>query len=145
MNIYNCWEEDVSITPGQLNETGGKYAIKSLQAAVHALKKNEINGLVTAPIHKKNVQSSEFNFTGHTPFLKNYFGVNDVVMILFSNQFRVALLTEHIPVNEIAANISKEIVVRKLNILNESLQKDFGIDKPKIAVLGLNPHARDND
>ena len=143
MNIYNCWEEDVNITPGQLTESGGKYAVKSLQAAVHSLKQKEIDGLVTAPIHKKNVQSAEFNYTGHTPFLKNYFGVNDVVMILFANQFRVALLTEHIPVNEVAANITKEVVVRKLTILNESLQKDFGIDKPKIAVLGLNPHAGD--
>jgi len=143
INIYNCWEEEVIITPGQLNDTGGRYAVRSLQAAVHALKQNEINGLVTAPIHKKNVQSQDFNFTGHTPFLKSYFGVNDVLMILFSNQFRVALLTEHIPVNEVAANISKETIIRKLNILNESLQKDFGIDKPKIAVLGLNPHAGD--
>ena len=143
MNIYNCWEEDVIVTPGQLNETGGKYAVRSLMAAAHALKQNEIDGLVTAPIHKKNVQSAEFNYTGHTPFLKNYFGVNDVVMLLFSNQFRVALLTEHIPVSEVAANISKEVILRKLNILNDSLKKDFGIDKPKIAVLGLNPHAGD--
>ncbi len=143
MNIYNCWEEDVNITPGQLTESGGKYAVKSLMAAVYALKQNQIEGLVTAPIHKKNVQSAEFDYTGHTPFLKNFFGVNDVVMILFANEFRVALVTEHVPVNEIAANISKEIVIRKLNILNESLKKDFGIDKPKIAVLGLNPHAGD--
>jgi 4-hydroxythreonine-4-phosphate dehydrogenase len=99
--------------------------------------------MVTSPIHKKNVQSAEFSYTGHTPFLKNYFGVNDVVMLLFANDFRVALLTEHIPVNEVAANISKEIILRKLNILNDSLKKDFGIDKPKIAVLGLNPHAGD--
>ena len=143
MNIYNCWEEDVNITPGQLTESGGRYAVRSLQAAVHSLKQKEIDGLVTAPIHKKNVQSAEFNYTGHTPFLKNYFGVNDVVMLLFANQFRVALVTEHIPVNEVASKISKEIITRKLNILNESLQKDFGIDKPKIAVLGLNPHAGD--
>lgn len=143
VNICNCWEEEVAIQPGQLNETGGKYAVRSLLAATAALKKNEINGMVTAPIHKKNVQSAEFNFTGHTPFLKNYFGANDVVMILFSDQFRVALVTEHVPVNEVAANISKESVLRKLNILNESLKKDFRIDKPKIAVLGLNPHAGD--
>jgi len=143
VNIVNCWEEDIVIQPGQLNETGGKYAIRSLLAAISALKKNEIHGLVTAPIHKKNVQSAEFNFTGHTPFLKNYFGVNDVVMILFSGSFRVALVTEHIPVNEVAANISKEIILRKLFILNESLKKDFRIDKPKIAILGLNPHAGD--
>ena len=143
VNIVNCWEEEVVIQPGQLTETGGKYAIRSLLAATDALKKNEIHGIVTAPIHKKNVQSQEFNYTGHTPFLKNYFGANDVVMILFADELRVALLTEHIPVTEVASHISKENILRKLNILNESLRKDFGIDKPKIAVLGLNPHAGD--
>lgn len=143
INIYNCWEEDVVVSPGQLNETGGKYAVRSLLAATNALKQNEIDGLITAPIHKKNVQSSEFNFTGHTPFLKKIFDASDVVMILFANEFRVALVTEHVPVNEVASNISREIILRKLNILNESLKKDFGIDKPKIAVLGLNPHAGD--
>ena len=137
MNIYNCWEEDVNITPGQLTESGGKYAVKSLQAAVHSLKQNQIEGLVTAPIHKKNVQSVEFNYTGHTPFLKSYFGVNDVVMLLFANEFRVALVTEHIPVNEVAANISKEIILRKVNILNESLKKDFGIQNRTVATLNV--------
>ena len=143
VNIVNCWEEDVIIQPGQLNDNGGKYAVRSLLAATTSLKKNEIHGMVTAPIHKKNVQSVDFNYTGHTPFLKNYFGANDVVMILFAEQFRVALVTEHVPVNEVTANISKESVLRKLYILNESLKKDFRIDKPKIAVLGLNPHAGD--
>lgn len=143
VNVVNCWEEDVTITPGQMNETGGKYAVKSLMTAVQALKQNEIHGLVTAPVHKKNIQSAEFNFTGHTPFLKNAFGVNDVVMILFAGEFRVALLTEHVPVSEVANNISREALLRKLNILNESLKKDFGIEKPRIAVLGLNPHAGD--
>ncbi len=143
LNIFNCWDEDVVITPGQLNETGGKYAVKSLMAAVQALKQNEIHGLVTAPIHKKNVQSPEFNFTGHTPFLKSAFGVNDVVMLLYAGNFRVALLTEHIPVSEVANHISRETILRKLYLLNDSLKKDFGIDKPKIAVLGLNPHAGD--
>lgn len=143
INICNCWEEEVMVSPGQLNEPGGKYAIKSLLAAVNALQRNEIDGLVTAPIHKKNVQSPEFNYTGHTPFLKNFFGATDVVMILFANEFRVALVTEHVPVNEVASQISRDIILRKLNILNDSLKKDFGIDKPKIAVLGLNPHAGD--
>jgi len=143
LNIYNCWEEDIAITPGQLNETGGKYAIRSLTAAVHSLKQNEIQGLVTAPIHKKNVQSAEFSFTGHTPYLKSVFEVNDVVMLLYAGNFRVALLTEHIPVSDVANHISRETILRKLNILNDSLKKDFGIDKPKIAVLGLNPHAGD--
>ena len=143
VNVLNCWEEDIIIMPGQLNEAGGKYAIRSLLIATEALKKNEIQGLVTAPIHKKNVQSADFNYTGHTPFLKNFFGVSDVAMILFAGNFRVALLTEHVPLSEVAGHITREAIYSKLKILNESLQKDFGIEKPKIAVLGLNPHAGD--
>ena len=143
INIFNCWEEDVSITPGQLNDIGGKYAILSLQTAVAALKQKQIDGLVTAPIHKKNIQSPEFSFPGHTPYLKDIFGVNDVVMMLCAGDFRVALVTEHIPVSEIAKHITKEKIISKLQIINQSLQKDFGIDKPRIAVLGLNPHAGD--
>jgi len=143
VNIFNCWEEDVIIQPGILNENGGKYAVRSLLACTAALKRNEIHGMITAPIHKKNVQSADFNYTGHTPFLKNYFGAHDVVMVLFAGNFRVALVTEHLPVSEVAAAISKESILRKLYILNESLKKDFRIDKPKIAVLGLNPHAGD--
>ncbi len=143
VNVINCWEEDINITPGQMNETGGAFAVKSLQAAVDALMKNEIQGLLTAPIHKKNIQSENFNFTGHTPFLKHAFNAIDVVMILFANQFCVALVTEHISIKEVAVYITRELISRKLNILNESLKRDFGIDKPKIAVLGLNPHAGD--
>jgi 4-hydroxythreonine-4-phosphate dehydrogenase len=143
VNVFNCWEEEVSITPGQLNETGGSYAIKSLQSATEALKQNHIQGLITAPIHKKNIQSAEFNFTGHTPFLKKFFNVNEVVMMLCSGNFRVALVTEHIPVKEIAQHITREAIFSKLNTLHQSLIKDFGIEKPKIAVLGLNPHAGD--
>jgi 4-hydroxythreonine-4-phosphate dehydrogenase len=143
VNLFNCWEEEVVITPGVLNETGGKYAILSLQTAVAALKQKQIDGLVTAPIHKKNIQSAEFNFTGHTPFLKNIFGVNDVLMMLFAGNFRVALVTEHIPVSDISKSITRERIVSKLNLLHQSLQKDFGIEKPRIAVLGLNPHAGD--
>ncbi|HMG67282.1 MAG TPA: 4-hydroxythreonine-4-phosphate dehydrogenase PdxA [Chitinophagaceae bacterium] len=143
VNVFNCWEEEVSITPGQLNEIGGSYAIKSLVAATDALKQNHIQGLVTAPIHKKNIQSADFNFTGHTPYLKKAFNVNDVVMLLCSGKFRVGLVTEHVPVKEIAQYITREIILSKLAILNHSLIKDFGIEKPKIAVLGLNPHAGD--
>lgn len=143
VNLFNCWEEEIVISPGQLTDIGGKYAVISLQSAVAALKQKQIDGLVTAPVHKKNIQSAEFNFSGHTPYLKNAFGVNDVVMMLCAGNFRVALVTEHIPVSDITKNISKEIIVSKLNIINSSLQKDFGIDKPRIAVLGLNPHAGD--
>jgi 4-hydroxythreonine-4-phosphate dehydrogenase len=110
---------------------------------VELLKEKKIHGLVTAPIHKKNTQSEEFNFTGHTPYLKHAFGVQDVLMLMASENFRVGLVTEHIPVSEIARHITREAILSKLNILKESLIKDFGIDKPKIAVLGLNPHAGD--
>jgi 4-hydroxythreonine-4-phosphate dehydrogenase len=143
INLFNCWEEEVVITPGQLTDTGGKYAVLSLQTAVAALKQKQIDGLVTAPIHKKNIQSTDFNFPGHTPYLKNIFGVSDVLMMLYSGNFRVALVTEHVPVAEVANHISKERILSKLNILQQSLQRDFGIDKPRIAVLGLNPHAGD--
>jgi len=143
INIFNCWEEEITITPGQLTETGGKYAVKSLLAAADALQQGHIQGLVTAPIHKKNVQSAEFNYTGHTPFLQAVAGAKDVLMVLYAMNFRVALVTEHIPVKSIAPHITKEAIVSKLNLLYTSLRKDFGIDKPKIAVLGLNPHAGD--
>jgi 4-hydroxythreonine-4-phosphate dehydrogenase len=143
VNIYNCWEEEVAITPGQLTETGGNYAVKSLIAAVDALKEKKIQGLVTAPIHKKNTQSEQFNFTGHTPYLKHAFGAKDVLMLMVADNFRVGLVTEHVPISEVSKHITRENILSKLNILKESLAKDFGIDKPKIAVLGLNPHAGD--
>ncbi len=143
VNMYNCWEEEVAVTPGLLNEVGGKYAVISLVAAAQALKDGKIDGLVTAPIHKKNTQSTEFNFTGHTPYLKNLFGVSDVVMFMVAENMRVGLVTEHVAVKDIAEYITKENILSKLNIINNCLKKDFGIDKPRIAVLGLNPHAGD--
>ena len=143
VNIFSCWEEEVAITPGVMNEIGGKYAIKSLMAGAQALKEGKIHGLVTAPIHKKNIQSDEFNHTGHTPFLKNLFAVKDVLMLLTADNLKVGLVTEHVPVKDIAQYITRENITSKLQIMYASLQQDFGIDKPKIAVLGLNPHAGD--
>lgn len=143
VNLYNCWEEEVAVTPGLLNAVGGKYAVQSLVIAAEALKQGKIDGLVTAPIHKKNTQSEEFNFTGHTPYLKNLFGVADVGMFMIAENMRVALVTEHVPVKDITSFITRENILSKLQIINNSLKKDFGIDKPKIAVLGLNPHAGD--
>jgi len=143
VNLYNCWEEEVAINPGQLTDAGGSYAVKSLIAAVEALKDRKIEGLITAPIHKKNIQSPEFSFAGHTPYLKQVFGVKDVLMLMSSENFRVGLVTEHVPVSEITRYITRESILSKLNILRDSLIRDFGIDKPKIAVLGLNPHAGD--
>ncbi|MEI8099413.1 MAG: 4-hydroxythreonine-4-phosphate dehydrogenase PdxA [Sediminibacterium sp.] len=143
VNIFNCWEEEVAITPGQLNEIGGKYALESLKQATQALKDGHIQGLVTAPIHKKNIQSDSFQYTGHTPYFKAFFGVQDVVMFMVAENLRVGLVTEHITIADVAKNITRENILLKLKIMHNSLQKDFGVDKPKIAVLGLNPHAGD--
>ena len=143
INVFNCWEEEVQISPGQLNEIGGKYAIRSLQSGVAALKENKIQGLVTAPINKKNTEGNEFPFTGHTPYLKSIFAAKDVVMLMVSEKFRVGLVTEHVPLREVASLVTKETILGKLHIIRETLVRDFGIDKPRIAVLGLNPHAGD--
>ncbi len=143
INLIHCWEEEVPINPGQLTEAGGRYAVKSLLMAADALKGGHIQGLVTAPIHKKNVQSDVFSYTGHTPFLKDVEGAKDVLMMLYDMKLKVALVTEHLPVKDVAKNITKEVILSKLNLLYNSLRRDFGIDKPKIAVLGLNPHAGD--
>ncbi len=143
VNLFNCWEEEVAISPGQLTDAGGTYAIKSLIAASEALKDKKIDGLVTAPIHKKNIQSDTFSFTGHTPYLRQLFGMKDVLMLMSSENFRVGLVTEHVPVSEIVKFITRDAIISKLNILKDSLIRDFGIDKPRIAVLGLNPHAGD--
>lgn len=143
VNLYNCWEEEVAITPGTLNEIGGKYAVVSLVAAAQALKEGKIDGLVTAPIHKKNTQSAEFDFTGHTPYLKSLFGSQDVLMFMVADNMRVGLVTEHVAIKDVDKSITRENILSKLTLMNNSLRKDFGIDKPKIAVLGLNPHAGD--
>ncbi len=143
VNIFNCWEEDMAINPGQLTEIGGKYAVRSLLLAADAIMQGHIQGLVTAPIHKKNVQSQEFSYTGHTPFLKKIANTQDALMLLYSMNLRVALVTEHIAVKSVADHITRESILSKLHLLHASLKRDFGIDKPKIAVLGLNPHAGD--
>jgi len=143
VNIYNCWEEEVAITPGILTDIAGKYAVKSLMDACHALKDGHIDALVTAPLHKKNVQGSDFSYTGHTPFLKDFFGAKDVLMLMVAENIKVGLVTEHLPVKDIATHITKENILSKLFILDASLRKDFDIERPKIAVLGLNPHAGD--
>ncbi|WP_143310712.1 4-hydroxythreonine-4-phosphate dehydrogenase PdxA [Chitinophaga vietnamensis] len=144
VNVFNCWEEEVQITPGVLNEAGGKYAARALETAIQCLKDGHVQGLVTAPIHKNNVQSEQFNYTGHTPYLKAAFNAREVLMFMTADNMRVGLLTEHVPVAEIAKYVTKDNILSKLQLMKESLIKDFGIDKPRIAVLGLNPHAGDD-
>lgn len=143
LNVFPVWEEDVDIQPGQLNEVGGKYGVMSLQAAVKALQEKNIDALVTAPLHKYAMQSSEFSFTGHTPYLKEVFKAEDVLMLMTAENMKVALLTEHVAIAEVVKSITKELIIKKINLLKNSLKKDFCIDRPKIAVLGLNPHAGD--
>ncbi|HPI55000.1 MAG TPA: 4-hydroxythreonine-4-phosphate dehydrogenase PdxA [Chitinophagaceae bacterium] len=144
INVFNCWDEEISITPGQINEIGGKYGVRSLMVATQCLKDGQLDGLLTNPIHKGNSQTQDFKYSGHTPFLKEKFAAKDVAMLMCGEDLKVALLTEHLPISEVAKNITTEAIVSKCRILHETLIKDFGLDKPKIAVLALNPHASDN-
>ncbi len=144
VNMINCWEEDVKIELGVANEIGGKYAFLSLQKATDDLVSGAIDALVTAPINKNNIQSAEFAFPGHTEYLQERSESKDVLMFLISETLRVGVVTGHIPVLEVPTAITKERIVKKIQLINDSLKKDFWIEKPKIAVLGLNPHASDN-
>jgi 4-hydroxythreonine-4-phosphate dehydrogenase len=143
-NLINCWEEEAEINPGSLTENGGKYALLSLNSAISDLKAGKIDVLVTAPLNKQNIQSETFNFPGHTEYLAKQFNVSDNLMILCSENLRVALVTGHLPLNKIASSLSADLIIRKAKMLHQSLKNDFGIRKPKIALLGLNPHAGDN-
>ncbi|NDC41851.1 MAG: 4-hydroxythreonine-4-phosphate dehydrogenase PdxA [Chitinophagia bacterium] len=143
VNVFNCWEDEVAIQPGVLTEVSGKYAIRSLMVAAQCLKDGELDGIVTAPIHKGNTNIPDFPHTGHTPFFKEKFGAKDVLMLLFNGSLRVGLATEHLPLAKVPQAITKELLTSKLGIMKEMMIKDFGIDKPRIAVLGLNPHAGD--
>lgn len=142
-NMINCWDEDVKITPGEANETGGKYAFLSLEAAVNDLLEGKIDALVTAPINKKTIQSDEFNFPGHTEYLQSKAAGQDSLMFMISDDLRIGVATGHVPLKDVAQNLSTEKIVSKLKLMNETLKNDFWIEKPKIAVLGLNPHAGD--
>lgn len=142
-NLINCWDEEVKIELGQQTPEGGKYAFKSLEAATADLKAGKIQALVTAPINKNNIQSEDFTFAGHTEYLQEQLEQKDVLMFLLGEGLRVGVVTGHIPVKDIAKSITKEKIISKLLIMNESLKNDFWIEKPKIAVLGLNPHAGD--
>lgn len=143
-NIINVYEDDVIIELGAQTEAGGKYALKSLEAAAYALSQNQVDVLVTAPINKENIQSPDFKFPGHTEYLDEKFGTGDSLMFLVSDNLRVAVVTGHIPVTRVAQELTTEKIIKKIQVLNNSLIQDFSVRKPKIAVLGLNPHAGDN-
>jgi 4-hydroxythreonine-4-phosphate dehydrogenase len=143
INVLNVWREGVDLNFGQNDDTVGKYAIKSFTSATKALKENQIDLLVTAPINKYNIQSEEFKFPGHTDYLNQELEGNALMFMVHDN-LRVGLLTDHVPVNEVAKHLTEKLIVQKIETIKQSLIQDFGVNKPKIAVLALNPHAGDN-
>lgn len=141
INLISCWEEDVKIDLGQSTEEGGKYAFKSLEAATKDLGANKIDAIVTAPINKHNINSKEFNFPGHTEYLTKMSNESESVMLMVSEDLRVGVVSGHESLANAVKSVTKDKVLKKLRIIQASLIKDFGIRTPKIAVLGLNPHA----
>ncbi|MFK7797358.1 MAG: 4-hydroxythreonine-4-phosphate dehydrogenase PdxA [Aureispira sp.] len=143
VNVINCWMENVKITLGQTTADGGKYATFSLEQATEDLRLGHLDALVTAPINKAAMQISGFEFPGHTEYLTHKFQAPENLMLLVNESLRVGLVTNHLPLGKVAETITKELILKKIELMAESLQMDFGIDRPAIAVLGLNPHAGD--
>lgn len=147
VNFINTVKNDVRVEIGIPNQTSGEAAYVALEAAIADINKSEIDVLVTLPINKDSIQCEGFNFSGHTEYLENRTGDgknNKALMILVSDNLRVALVTTHLPLSDVARSITKELVIEKINTLNDSLKRDFFIDNPRIAVLSLNPHAGEN-
>lgn len=143
LNVIEAFKEPFETNFGQATKESGAVAIASLKAATKALKAGEIDVLVTAPINKQNIQSDTFNFPGHTDYLAKELE-GESLMFMVSDQLKVGLLTDHIPVSEVASAIQPELIKKKVAKMNASLIEDFGIVKPKIAILGINPHTGDN-
>ena len=144
INIINCWETEFELKPGIPTKESGRAALQSLRAACLDLKENRIDGLVTAPIDKDNIQAEDFHFPGHTEFLTAYFEAPESLMFLVSDFLRVATVTGHVPLKEVVQKLTTDLIYVKAKILLESLKKDFGILKPRVAVLGINPHEGEN-
>jgi len=143
-NLVNCVDNNISVDMGQVTAQAGQAALQSIQCAVKDIKEGKIDVLVTAPINKLAIHSDEFQFKGHTDYLKDAFAVDEVLMFMVSENIRVGLVTEHLSLKEVTPQITKENIVSKLQLMNKSLKNDFLIRKPKIAVLGLNPHSGDS-
>ena len=145
INFINAVKDDVKIEIGKPNESAGNAAYVALEEAVADINNSLIDALVTLPINKDSIQGQEFNFRGHTEYLQDRTGNNHkALMILASEGLRVALVTTHLPLSEVAENITSELIIEKINTLDKSLKRDFFIDNPRIAVLSLNPHAGEN-
>lgn len=144
VNLVNCWQEDVNISLGQMSDGSGKYAKISLEQATNDLKQGYIDAIVTAPFNKKAMNNAGFRFPGHTEYFTATYELEDSLMLMVHDDLRVGVVTNHLPLSEVAGAITKELVRFKLKTLNKTLKQDFGIEKPIIAVLGLNPHAGDD-
>lgn len=143
-NIINCNSDEVKVDLAQSTSGAGEAAFQALEKATADLKSGLIDALVTAPINKKNIQSDKFTFPGHTEYLEQLFGAKgDALMLLVSERLRVAVATGHVPVSKVSQILTKDLILNKLRALNKSLTLDFAINKPRIAVLGLNPHSGD--
>ena len=140
--VIDVWSEQVPIVYGTIDPRIGQYAYQSLRAATHALKHDEVDVLLTAPIHKASIMSKEFPFPGHTNYLSRELNGTSL-MLLVSDELRVGLLTDHVPLDRVCSFISEKLILEKAITMKLSLQQDFGIDNPKIALLGVNPHAGD--
>lgn len=143
INVFNVWKENVSIEFGKEDQNIGTYAIKSLEKATQKLKDGNIDVLITAPINKHNIQSESFNFPGHTNYLEKVLGGNSL-MFMVTEQLKVGLLTDHVPVKDVPAHITEQLITTKVDTIYNSLVIDFKINRPRIAVLAINPHAGDN-
>jgi 4-hydroxythreonine-4-phosphate dehydrogenase len=143
-NIINCVDDNVRVELGRSSEMAGEASYMALEKAVDDLKRGEIDALVTAPINKDNIQSEKFHFPGHTEYLAGQFNVRGHVMLMVGESMKVGVVVGHTPLAEVASRITKAAIVGKLRIINQSLEKDFLVRRPRIAVLGLNPHAGDN-
>jgi 4-hydroxythreonine-4-phosphate dehydrogenase len=143
-NMINCLDDNTRVELGKSTQHGGEAALISLEKAVDDLKSGKINVLITAPIDKQNVQSESFKFKGHTEYLKSRAGVEEVLMFMISESMRIGMVTDHVPIKKVSELITVELLLRKIRLMNQSLMLDFGTRKPRIAVLGLNPHAGDN-
>lgn len=144
VNVVNCWEDQVEITPGVASRNAGKAALLCIRKAVEEVKEGLIDAFVTSPIDKNTIHGEEFPYRGHTEYLTQEFQATETLMLLAGDELKVGLVTEHIPVKDISSHISKERVELKIRLMELSLKRDFNISKPRIAVLGLNPHASDD-
>ena len=145
INIINHTDEELKLEPGFSTATAGKASFAALKMATNDLRNGIIDAMVTAPINKSNIQSEQFKFKGQTDYIKSFFPDNEYITILVNHQMRIGFVTNHIPLKDVPACINKDLIIKKLKLINNTLIKDFNIVAPKIAVLGLNPHASDNN